>query len=210
MSQQVNLYQPIFRKQKRKFSAMAMLQATVLMVLGVGLMYGYIHWHVRQLRAEVANTEKQLAGLTKRLDDITRQFGARLQSKELQARIQEVQTQLVEKQQLRVVLSSAKFNTQGFSDYFIAFARQHLSGVWLTGLDITGAAEQMTLKGRSINPELVPRYLQRLSNEQRLSGIEFRTFQMSRAGADPKAQPATPYVEFAAATGAPTPAKVIQ
>ncbi len=207
MSQQVNLYQPIFRKQKRKFSAVAMLQATVLMLVGVGLMYGYIHWQVRQLRAEVASTDRQLAILTKRLDDITRQFSARLQSKELQARIQEVQAQLVEKQQLRVVLSSAKFNTQGFSDYFIAFARQHLSGVWLTGFDITGAAEQMTLKGRSINPELVPRYLQRLSNEQRLSGIEFRTFQMSRAAADPKAQLVTPYVEFAAATGAPTPEK---
>lgn len=206
MSQQVNLYQPIFRKQKRKFSAMAILQATVLMVLGIGLMYGYTQWQVRQLRGEVANTEKQLAGLTKRLDDITRQFGERLQSKELQARIQEVQAQLVEKQQLRVVLSSARFNTQGFSDYFIAFARQHQSGVWLTGLDITGAADQMTLKGRSINPELVPRYLQRLSNEQRLSGIEFRTFQMSRPGVDPKAKPAPSYVEFVATTGATAPA----
>lgn len=203
MTQQVNLYQPIFRKQKRKFSAMAMLQATALMVLGIGLMYGYTQWQVRQLRAEAAHVEKQLAGLTKRLDDITRQFGERLQSRELQARIQEVQTQLAEKQQLRVALSSAKYNTQGFSDYFIAFARQHLSGVWLTGLDITGAAEQMTLKGRSINPELVPRYLQRLSNEQRLSGIEFRTFQMSRPGADPKAPPALPYVEFIAATSGP-------
>ncbi len=210
MSQQVNLYQPIFRKQKRKFSAMAMLQATVLMVLGVGLMYGYTQWQVRQLRAEVATTDKQLGSLTKRLDDITRQFGERLQSRELQARIQEVQGQLSEKQQLRVVLSSAKFNTQGFSDYFIAFARQHQAGVWLTGLDIIGAAEQMTLKGRSINPELVPRYLQRLSNEERLSGIEFRTFQMARAGADPKAPLLVPYVEFVAATGASTPAKVIQ
>ncbi len=207
MSQQVNLYQPIFRKQKRKFSAMAMLQATLLMVLGIGFMYGFTQWQVRQLRAEVANTEKQLAGLTKRLDDITRQFGERLQSKELQARIHEVQVQLAEKQQLKVALSSAKYNTQGFSDYFIAFARQHLSGVWLTGLDITGAAEQMTLKGRSINPELVPRYLQRLSNEQRLSGIEFRTFQMSRPGADPKAQSAVPFVEFIAATGASSPGK---
>lgn len=207
MSQQVNLYQPIFRKQKRKFSAMAMLQATVLMVAGVGLMYGYTQWQVRQMRAEVAQMDKQLGGLTKKLDDITRQFGERLQSKELQARLTEVQIRIEGKQQLRELLSGAEFNTQGFSDYFVAFARQHQAGVWLTGLDITGAAEQLTLKGRSVNPELVPRYLQRLSNEQLLKGIEFRTFQMARAGADPKAATAQPYVEFVATTGETAAAK---
>lgn len=203
MSQQVNLYQPIFRKQKRKFSAMAMLQATALMILGVGLMYGYTYWQVRMLRGDLAQTEKQLTNLTKRLESITRQFGEKLQSKELQARILNVQTQIAEKQRLRNVLARSEFNIQGFADYFIAFARQREPGVWLTGLDISGAAAQLTLKGRSINPELVPRYLQRLSSEQRLNGIEFRTFQMSRGATDPKSPEAPPYVEFMVATHPP-------
>ncbi len=203
MSQQVNLYQPIFRKEKRKFSAVAILQATALMILGIGLMYGYTYWQVRALRADLTRTEQQLTGLTKRLENITRQFGEKLQSKELQARILDVQAQVAEKQRLREVLARAEFNTQGFADYFIAFARQHEPGVWLTGLDISGAAAKLMLRGRSINPELVPRYLQRLSNEKRLSGIEFRTFQMSRGTADPKSPGALPYVEFMVATNAP-------
>lgn len=203
--QQVNLYQPVFRKQKRKFSATAMLQAAGIAVLGIGLLYGYTWWQVRQQRSELAQTDMQIAGLTKRLDEISRQFGQRLQSKDLQAQIQSLQKQVTEKEHLRQVLQSAQFNTQGFSDYLAAFARQHIRGVWLTGLDITGAAEQLTLAGRSTDPELVPRYLQRLSAENRLSGIEFRSFQMSRATADAKGIGVS-YIEFAAKTGGP-PAK---
>ncbi len=202
MSQQVNLYQPVFRKQKRKFSAMAMLQATGIAVVGIGLLYGYTYWQVRQMRAEAVQTDKQLASLTKRMDETARQFGERLQSKDLQAQVQKLQEQVAEKQRLQQILQSAQFNTQGFSDYFIAFARQHIPGVWITGLDITGAADQLTLSGRSTNPELVPRYLQKLSAEKRLSGIEFRTFQMSRGGADTKSGAAS-YVEFMAKTADP-------
>lgn len=202
MSQQVNLYQPVFRKQKRKFSAMAMLQAMTIAVLGIGLLYGYTFWQVRQLRAEVTQTDKQLANMMKKMEETTHQFGERLQSKDLQMDVQRLQGQLAEKQRLQQVLQSAQFNTQGFSDYFIAFARQHIPGVWITGLDITGAADQLTLSGRSTNPELVPRYLQKLSAEKRLSGIEFRTFQMSRGGADAKGG-AAPYVDFMAKTADP-------
>ena len=183
MSQQVNLYQPVFRKQRRKFSAAAIFQAAGIALLGIGLLYGYTYWQVQQLRTEVTKTDKQLAGLTKQLEETTRQFGERLQSKDLQAQIQKLQAQVAEKQRLQQVLQAAQFNTQGFSDYFVAFARQHIPGVWITSLDIVGAAEQMTLAGRSTNPELVPRYLQRLAAETRLNGIEFRTFQMSRIGA---------------------------
>lgn len=169
------------------------------MALGIGLMYGYTYWQVRQLRADVSQTDKQLASLTKRLDETMSQFGERLQSKDLQTQIQKLQQRLVEKQNLQQVLQSAQFNTQGFSGYFIAFARQHIPEVWITSLDITGAAEQLTLSGRSTNPELVPRYLQRLSSETRLSGIEFQSFQMTRVAADGKSGTAS-YVEFMAKT----------
>lgn len=202
MSQQVNLYQPVFRKQKRKFSAMAMLQATGIAMMGIGLLYGYTYWQVRQMRAEVAQTDKQLAGLTKRMDETTRQFGERLQSKDLQTQVQKLQAQVVEKQRLQIILQTTQFNTQGFSDYFVSFARQHIPGVWLTEFSITGAADQMTLSGRSTNPELVPRYLQKLSAEKRLSGIEFQSFQMSRGGAGD-------YVDFIAKTGDGAPVKAV-
>lgn len=172
------------------------------MMLGIGFLYGYTYWQVRQLRTDVAQTDIQLANLTKRLDETLRQFGERLQSKDLQAQVQKLQQQLVEKQNLQQVLQSAQFNTQGFSAYFIAFARQHIPEVWITSLDIIGAADQLVLAGRTTNPELVPRYLQRLSAETRMRGIEFGSFQMNRVATDAKSG-APSYVEFVAKTTDP-------
>ena len=39
-------------------------------------------------------------------------------------------------------------NTKGYSEYFRAFARQSVSGLWLTGFDINGDGAQMTLQVR--------------------------------------------------------------
>ena len=42
--QQVNLYQPIFRKQKKVFSARALVQAVVLVAVALGGIFGYSRW----------------------------------------------------------------------------------------------------------------------------------------------------------------------
>ena len=41
MTQQINLYQPIFRTQKKIFSATTIAQAAGLFVVGLLLIYGY-------------------------------------------------------------------------------------------------------------------------------------------------------------------------
>ena len=100
------------------------------------------------------------------------------------------------RERVRGLLNRGIFaNTQGFSGYFTAFGRQHVPGVWLTSMQITGAADELMLSGRSQVPELVPRYLQRLSQEKQLAGIEFQSFQMNR----PKDH--ARYVEFTVRTG---------
>ena len=86
-------------------------------------------------------------------------------------------------------------NTTGFSEFFVAFARQHISGIWLTGFEISGSGESMRLQGRTIDPAQVPRYVQRLSAERSLIGKEFEVFTLARPEkkAD-KGDEASPYV----------------
>lgn len=199
MSQQINLYQPLFRKQKKKFSALAMAQATGALVAGIVLMYGYSQWQVQSQRAELHAAEARLASVSKKLDDVARQFGRTTPGRSVEQELAELEQRLAERRQVREILGRGVFgNTQGFADYLAAFARQHVPGVWLTGFDIVGRAEQMTLAGRSVEPELVPRYLQRLSGEPRLTGTEFRVFQMNR----PADRATAPYVEFLVKTHA--------
>ena len=196
MSQQVNLYQPIFRKEEKKFSTVAMLQAMGLVVFGVVVIYAYTWWQVGALKSELKRAEQQHVAASKRLAEATEKFGQRAGKTSLDSEIARMEGEIVTKQRIQEILQRGIFsNTHGFSDYFVSFARQHTHGVWLTGFDITGAAEQMTLAGRSTNPELVPRYMQKLSAEKTLSGIEFRVFQMNRPAADPK-EASVNYIEF--------------
>jgi hypothetical protein len=201
VSQQINLYQPIFRKEEKKFSTMAMLQATGLVAVGVVVLYAFTWWQGETLKSELKQVAQSHATATKRLADITEKFGQK-KSVSLDSEITRLESEIVAKQRMQEILQRGIFsNTTGFSNYFVSFARQHIPGIWLTGFDITGAAEQMTLAGRTTNPELVPRYMQKLSSEQPLSGIEFRTFQMKRPDLDPK-EPDSLFVEFQARTTA--------
>ncbi len=203
MSQQINLYQPIFRKEEKKFSTVAMLQAMGLVVTGVAALYAFTWWQSEALKSELKRVEQNHAAASKRLADATQKFGQRGGPISLDGEIARLEGEMVAKQQIQEILRRGVFsNTSGFSDYFVSFARQRIPGVWLTGFDITGAAEQMTLAGRTTNPELVPRYMQKLSSEKTLSGIEFKTFQMNRPEPDAK-DPASMFVEFQARTANP-------
>jgi hypothetical protein len=202
VSQQINLYQPIFRKEEKKFSAVAMLQAVGLVAVGVVALYVFMWWQTGVLKSELGRAEQSHAAATKRLADATGKFGQRKGPSSLDSEISRLEGEIVAKQRMQEILQSGIFsNTTGFSDYFVSFARQSVAGVWLTGFDITGAAEQMSLAGRTTNPELVPRYMQKLSSEKPLSGIEFRAFQMNRPEPNPK-EPDTMFVEFLARTAA--------
>jgi hypothetical protein len=171
-------------------------------VIGVAALYAFTLWQSQALKTEIKRVEQSHAAASKRLADASGKFGQRKAPSSLDSEIARLEGEIVAKQQIQEILQRGIFsNTIGFSEYFASFARQRIPGVWLTGFDITGAAEQMTLAGRTTNPELVPRYMQRLSSEQPLSGIEFRTFQMNRPEPDPKA-PDTLFVEFQARTAA--------
>lgn len=202
MSQQINLYQPIFRKEEKKFSSVAMLQSVGLVALGVAALYAYMGWQTGTLRDELTRVEQSHAAAGKRLVDATEKFGRRTGPSSLDNEIARLEGEIVAKQRMQEILQRGLFsNTSGFSDYFVSLARQSVPGVWLTGFDITGAAEQMSLAGRTTDPELVPRYMQKLSSEKPLSGIAFRAFQMNRPEPNPK-EPDTMFVEFQARTAA--------
>ncbi len=198
--QQVNLYQPLFRKQKRRFSARAMLQAAGLIAAGVAAMAGYVSWQIGAMRAELRLAEQKLAAANRQLEEVTRQFAGRAVGPTLAERIARLEEEVADLERVHEILQRGLFsNTKGFSPYFAALARRHEPGVWLTALDITGAAEQMVLSGRSLDAERVPRYLLKLSQEQTLAGIEFHVFRIAR----PEDKPRAGYVEFLVKTEPP-------
>lgn len=181
IQQQVNLYHPIFRKQEKKFSAKAMFQAGAAVVGGIVLMYAYSAWQLGSLRQHSAQIDREMIAATKQIEKMAKQLAGRQADQALQNEIKRLESLVDASQRLRGILQRERFgNTVGFSEHLIAFARQHVAGVWLTGVSIQGAGADMTVAGRTTDPELVPKYLQKLSAESSLSGTQFQTFVMNR------------------------------
>jgi hypothetical protein len=101
---------------------------------------------------------------------------------------------------LEVLQNGSLGNTQGYSGYMRAFARQAVSGLWLTEFGIKGAGKEMLLGGRTLRPELVPAYIQRLNQEEATKGRDFAAMEMQRPKAEPasqdKPQKVPNYLEF--------------
>ena len=51
-----------------------------------------------------------------------------------------------------------------------AFARQAMSGVWLTGFTIGGDETELLVTGRVVQPDLVPAYIRALNREEVMRG----------------------------------------
>ena len=200
MSQQINLYHPIFRKEKKTFSLQAMLNAAAVLIVGIALMFAYVTWNVHHLQNNINNADRHLVTATKRLQDIQKKFKQPVKNLALAREVRRHEQLIAARSKIQSILRQGIFtNTSGYSNYFLALARQHTPGVWLTEISITGAGEKMILKGRSTLANRVPRYLQKLSQEKTLSGIEFDVFQITRPEADKKQLPVR-YVDFIAKT----------
>jgi len=173
MYQQINLYQPIFRKQRHIFSGVSMFQATGVIALALLLAYTYGLSQVLGLEAEVVQFEQREQAYADQL--------ARLDTTEAIARRTEVEAELralgeilIEQQQLIDVLRDNPLgNTSGFSDRLAALARQHREGLWLTRIALNGGSGEMQLAGVSVDPALLPEYLQGLGEEGGLQGQRF-------------------------------------
>ncbi len=191
MRQEINLYQPIFRKQKKVFSGIALLQASGAVFLGLVLVYGYGLWRVQSLDGELASLKEQRASASRRIDRLARQLPEQKKSVMLEAEVRRLVRDLQLRAQVEELLTSGAYgNRHGFSGHLAGLARQHVDGLWLKNLEISEASQDVELAGSALRPELVPRYVQRFSEEPALAGMRFQTLRMER----PKAGP--PRVDF--------------
>ena len=204
MSQQINLFNPIFMKQRKYFSLLAMLQALGMIIAGSLIFYGYAIYQVEQLNRQSQENTKRYNAEQLRLERYVAEFSPQQSNQLLQVEVQRLEKQAAEQNELVETLKSGVLgNTIGYSEYMRAFARQVVQGLWLTGFKVTGDAAQISLSGGVVNPELLPAYIQRLGNERIMQGKTFSTLKMQQSKADEGAGPgqspasaARRYVEF--------------
>ena len=199
MSQQVNLYNPIFLKQRKIFSSVTMAQALGLLALGLVVFYAYARFQVTNLQTESERSAKRMEAAQVRVERLAPQFSPRLKSADLESKIKQTETELQALDAVQGALTKGSVvSGSGFSPYFKALARQVVAGLWLTNFSVTGS--EMTISGRTLKPELVPEYIHRLGEEQVMQGRKFAMLEMRQpeapAAKDGKPGPVPPFVEF--------------
>ena len=201
MSQQINLFNPLFRKQKKYFSAVTMLQALSLILLGSLLLYGYVRYRMSTLDEQAEQTASAHKATQARLLEISAQFGPRQPSQLLTEEVARMEAKLQTRQRVVGMLESGELgSSRGFSEFFRALARQSMNGVWITSFHVSGAESDMAISGRALQPELVPVFLTRLKTETILAGKSFSNMEMrlpeAEAAADGKPLPGYRFIEF--------------
>jgi hypothetical protein len=185
VSQQINLFNPIFLKREKLFSAVTMAQALGLILLGSAALIAYSSYQSSSLGSQATASATQLALAQSQLAKVNAEFGPRQKSKSIEDDIQKAEIEVKSLQQVFDILQKGEFgNTKGYAEYLRAFSRQIIGGVWLTGFSIYGAGSEIGIQGRALQPELVPAYIGRLKREPVMQGKSFATLEMQLPLAD--------------------------
>lgn len=200
MSHQVNLLNPLLKKQRDFLSLRNMLQALGFIIVGSLLFYGYAFYVAKELTRQYDENVQRYNSEQANLARFAQEFSPQRSNEVLQAEVSRLEKELETQKELGDALtSSAGGGTPVFSEYMRAFSRQIVQGLWLTGFTVTGDGSGISLSGRALDPELLPIYIQRLSKEQIMQGKTFSTLEIKAgagegAGAVPASGPR--YVEF--------------
>ncbi|MES3021160.1 MAG: PilN domain-containing protein [Pseudomonadota bacterium] len=200
MSQQINLFNPIFRKQKKYFSSVTMLQGLAIICVACALLAADAARRMRALQGQAAASAVLLTETEQRRELATVQFPPRKRDPVIGAQIAEASAELAALQGASATLRRGDFgNAQGFSGYFHAFARRTVPGLWLTDLTISGANAQIGVKGNTLRAELVPAFMAELAQEPIMKGKSFSALNIAQAvDTGPSADPVAPrrYLSF--------------
>ena len=193
MSQQINLFNPIFLKEKKHFSAVTMLQALGVVVVGVLLMYAYSLYQSRTLKQEAAKTVAQLAEAKQQQARLVTELSGRRKNQALEDEALRVQEEHAGLQQAMTRLQNEEFGgRKGYSPYMKALARQIAEGIWLTGFSVDGSGTAIGIQGRALQPEAIPAYIGRLKQESVLQGKSFATLEIQQPKEDDNKQASVP------------------
>lgn len=207
MSQQINLFNPLFQKQRQRVGPVLIGQVLALLVAAAALVQAVGSYRLSKLEEQVAAGQNLLAEQQRRLNDISARHPLPQSDAQLAAQLVRLQGQRDALRDVEALLQDSRLgNTQGYAEHFRALARRHVSGVWLTGLTISGADDAIGVRGRALQPALIPVYISQLTAEKVMRGKTFVSLEIGRGaaapagGAAPQAasveRPSQPYVDF--------------
>ena len=194
MSQQINLYNPIFRQRSFSFtSATAMLYGVGIAAAIAALAAVYEDYQLRAMQIQAQAVDQAYKNATARHDKLATELTQQKPNAQLEAEIAALDAQLQGRREIIGTLKSGVVgNTDGFSDYMRAFSRQSINGLWLTAFDIALAGNELAIQGRTLSADLVASYLKQLNQERAMQGRQIAAMRISQPPPEQEADKSAP------------------
>ena len=181
MNQQINLYQPIFREERKLFSLNTVVLSFAIVSVALLVMWGLGAHNVNNLATAVEQLKQQRAAQERMALAAGIMLDAQGNPTVAEAQVKSLSARLAERTNaLNLLRGGAAGQPKGFADRMSALASRHTDGVWLDQLFLSGGTNGLMLRGRSIDPDLVPKYLQTLTTSPELSGARFDLVEIDR------------------------------
>ena len=182
MKQQINLYQAEFHELDIPLSSdQIFLSAGAVLLLMVLVSSGLALSNVLAAN-RLATAKVELEALKQSNTQMSNQIQARVVDQKLATNSTDAGLQLQARQQILQLVERAEQQQDAvyFSELLGGLGRQHVSGMWLSRIDISAGGRGMHLEGSTLDAKLVPQFVGKLSQEKAYAGREFRKVLMIR------------------------------
>lgn len=174
MSQEINLYVLRLRPVRDYLTAncVASMFGAVIVALGLG---GYFATNAANRQVmESSQLQSQLTQVQNEVTVKSKALSEKKLSAKLESEIATAKALLENRQEAMSYLNSGQLgNKEGFSGFLTALSRQTLDNLWLTGFTVSQGGTAVELRGRTLNAQRIPEYVQKLSNEPAFLGRSF-------------------------------------
>jgi len=201
MSQQINLFDPALLRKRDWLSLANVVGGAVLLaalVFGAGLL---ARSELAPFKAQARDNATQLEALRAQVVALGRQTMAQAPDAQVQQELASLRQSVALRGEVVAALRQRlAANALPWSETLRALARQTRPGVWLTGLRLDAETDGIEIRGRTLDPALLPDYLQRLNREAAFRGRAFAALQLTAgtaaASAGKSAESAAAFHDF--------------
>jgi hypothetical protein len=183
MSQEINLLNPALRRKLDWLSFDSVAVGALAALFVVSAVYGYAAMQLSAARAQSTDLSGQLAAAQDELQASRTALAARKNNPAVENEYQELSRTLRLRQEIyRLAAGSTGDGSGDVADVMRGFSRQIVNGVWLTGFAL--GPGNFEIRGRVLEPSLLPAYIRRLNGEPAFRGRQFAALDM-RSPAEP-------------------------
>jgi hypothetical protein len=188
-----NLLDLSLRHVEPPLSARRIVLAWALVAVVLLAWWGLEAFEARSLDAQEASLGTAVQAARSEITTLGQQLAARQASPALAADIEARGAAIATREAALAALErSTSTGGAGPGATLRALARQRVDGVWLTAIRVGGSDGRLALQGASLDPALIPAWLQSLGREDALRGQAFNHLELVRRPEQKAVAPAPP------------------